>query len=51
MDWFPAMVALMVADLYFFAWPRQAKIALLPDFGESGIFWERGFVDYLAASI
>ena len=34
MDWSPAMVALMVAYLYFSAWPRQAKIALLPKFGE-----------------
>ena len=34
MDWFPAMMALMVADLYLLAWPRQAKIALSPNFGE-----------------
>ena len=38
MDWFPAMVALMVADLYFLAWPRQAKIALSPNFGEKQYF-------------
>ena len=34
MDWFPTMVAPMVADLYFLAWPRQAKKALSPKFGE-----------------
>ena len=27
MDWFPAMVALMVAGLSFLTWPRKAKIA------------------------
>ena len=31
MDWFPAMVALMVADLYFLVWPRQAKLVLSPN--------------------
>ena len=41
MDWFPAMAALMVADLYFLAWPRQAKIALSPNFGEKRHFLER----------
>ena len=39
MDWFPAVVALMVADLYFFAWPHHAKIALSPKFGEGRHFF------------
>ena len=38
MDWFPAKVAIMLADLYFLAWPRQAKIALSLNFGEKRHF-------------
>ena len=48
MDWFPAMVALMVADL---AWPHQAKIVSSPNFGGRRHFVGKRIYRLKAASI
>ena len=46
MDWFPVMVALMVADLYFWLSLVTQKYLSRRNSANGGIFAERRFTDY-----